>query len=165
MKKILTIIATLALLTACATSAERAEREARVAQAVEQALAERHYKVDVQLMLPLRGKAMNVTSEYSLEVNGDTLISYLPYFGRVYNVPYGGGKGLNFTAPILRYEIQKDRKGRAQILLVTDNKENVVTYRLEIFSNGQATINVLSRDMEQINFRGELEVETAARAL
>ena len=67
------------VLAACSTltPAEKAERQAKRAQAVEKALAERHYKVDVEMMYPRRGKAVNVSSNYSLEVKGDTLISYL----------------------------------------------------------------------------------------
>lgn len=78
------------------TPAERAERAARKAALVEKALADRHYTIDVQMMYPQQGPARNVSGDYSLEVRGDTLISSLPYFGRAYLVPYGGGKGLNF---------------------------------------------------------------------
>lgn len=74
-----------------------AEKAARKAALVEKALADRHYTIDVQMMYPQQGPARNVSGDYSLEVRGDTLISSLPYFGRAYLVPYGGGKGLNFS--------------------------------------------------------------------
>ena len=61
------------------TSAEKAERRERMAQAVEKALSERHYKVEISTMNPRRGKTINVSPDFSLEVKGDTLVSYLPY--------------------------------------------------------------------------------------
>ncbi len=148
------------VLAACSTltPAEKAERQAKRAQAVEKALAERHYKVDVEMMYPRRGKAVNVSSNYSLEVKGDTLISYLPYFGRAYNVPYGGGKGLNFTAPITEYHSAKDRNGSTQVSIKTRNEEDIYSFLLEIFDNGSASIAVTSRERESIDFSGNLDL-------
>lgn len=159
MKNLLTAMTVLLLLAACATSAERAEQAARMAVAVDQALASRHYKVSVQTMHPRRGRIVNVTSDYSLEVRGDTLVSYLPYFGRAYNIPLNGGKGMNFTAPILRYEQTKDAKGCTCVVLVTDNREDVLTYRVDIFSNGRASIYVNSREREPISYEGRMDVD------
>ena len=149
------VVVVLGLLTACSTmtAAERAEK----ALAVERALASRHYVVDVQMMYPRRGRAVNVTSNYSLEIKGDTVVSYLPYFGRAYSIPYGGGKVFNFSAPIISYESARDRKGKTYVRLVTDNEEDVITFQLEIFDNGQATIDVRAREREPITYSGELE--------
>lgn len=149
------VVVVAGILTACSTmtAAERAEK----ALAVERALASRHYVVDVQMMYPRRGRAVNVTSNYSLEVKGDTLVSYLPYFGRAYSIPYGGGKAFNFSAPISSYESVRDEKGRTYVRLVTDNEEDVITFQLEIFDNGQATIDVQAREREPITYSGELE--------
>ena len=68
MKKLLIIMIVSLAVCACSTltSAERAERDAKTAQAVKKALTERQYTVDIQMMYPRRGKAVNVTSDYSL---------------------------------------------------------------------------------------------------
>jgi hypothetical protein len=134
------------------TAAERAEK----ALAVERALASRHYVVDVQMMYPRSGRAVNVSSNYSLEIKGDTVVSYLPYFGRAYSIPYGGGKAFNFSAPIISYESASDQKGKTYVRLVTDNEEDVITFQLEIFDNGQTTIDVQAREREPITYSGEL---------
>ena len=79
-------------LSGCATAEERAARAAEQALKVKTALTQRRYKIDVNRMYPMNGNSRNVSYGYSVEVRNDTLISYLPYFGRAYNVPYGGGK-------------------------------------------------------------------------
>ena len=159
MKKIMMITLLALLMVACSslTSAEKAERQLKTALAVEKALSERHYKVEIAIMYPNRGKAVNVSPDFSLEVKGDTLISYLPYFGRAYNVPYGGGKGLNFTAPITEYHSEKGRKGESQITIKAQNEEDVYTFFLEIYNNGNASVSVRSREREPIRFSGDMQ--------
>ena len=93
----------LVTLSGCATAEERAARAAEQALKVKTALTQRRYKIDVNRMYPMNGNSRNVSYGYSVEVRNDTLISYLPYFGRAYNVPYGGGKGLNFSERIGSY--------------------------------------------------------------
>jgi hypothetical protein len=160
-KFILFMMAMSLAVCACSTltSAERAEREAKTAQAVEKALAERHYRVEVSMVNPRRGRAVNVSSDFSLEVKGDTLVSYLPYFGWAYNVPYGGGKGLNFTAPISEYHTAKGRNGATLITMKAANEEDFYSFRLEVFSNGSTFINLTARERESISYSGQMEVE------
>ena len=160
MKKYLIALFAVAV-AACSslTSAERAERDARTAQAVEKALTKRHYRVEISMMNPRRGRAVHVSPDFSLEVKGDTLVSYLPYFGRAYSVPYGGGKGLNFTAPIREYHTSKGRNGATLVRMKAINEEDVYSFRLEIFPNGSTSIDLTARERESINYNGQMEVE------
>ncbi len=111
------------------------------------------------MMYPQRGPAKNVTGTYSLEVKGDSLISYLPYFGRAYMVPYGGGKGLNFTEIIGNYYESKNAKGQTEIAIEVTNEEDTYLYQLSVFDNGNATIDVRSKEREPITYSGEMEIE------
>jgi len=156
MKKWLIMIVVATLITSCATTAEKMEREAKVAAQVKEALDNQHYTIRVHMMYPRRGSARNVSNDFSLEVKGDTLVSYLPYFGRAYNIPYGGGKGLNFTAPILSYERVRIKKNLTRVILMTENEEDQYLYELEIFDNGSSSIWVRSRQREDIHYSGEM---------
>ena len=146
--------------TACKTlsSVERTERDAKVAQAVENMLSERSYTVNISMMYPRRGNSVNVTPDFSLQVDGDTLESYLPYYGRAYSVPYGGGKGLNFSAPIQDYRVTKGRMGNTLITIVVNNGEDILTYTLDIYANGSASLNVISRNRDSISYSGYLQL-------
>ena len=159
-KKYLMVLLAVLMLVACSslTPAEKAERRAKRAQAVEQALAARHYRVSVNMMYPRNGKAKTVSSDYGLEVKGDTLVSYLPYFGRAYNVPYGGGKGLNFTETFTDYHSKKLSNGATQVLIKVKNEEDVYEFILEIFDNGSTSIDMNSRERESINYSGNIEL-------
>ena len=158
MKKILFFALTLTLL-GCATTAEQVAQKAEKAKKVAAALADRHFTVEVQRMHPLRGRAVNVSYGYELTVKGDTLVSYLPYFGRAYNVPLGGGKGLNFTNRIDTYHTWQPKAGLTHIEISTTNEEDTYQYSLDIFDNGSTSISVQMRQREWISYDGNVEVE------
>ena len=102
--------------------------------------------------------ARNVTYGYSLEVRNDSLISYLPYFGRAYDVPYGGGKGLNFSARITSYQEHAGKKGQHKIEIGTENEEDKYLYHVEVFENGNATIDVMAQKRERISYSGVMSI-------
>lgn len=158
MKNWIIFIVLVAALAGCATTAEKMEREARTAAQVSEALGSRHFTVQVMMMYPQRGRTVNLTSNYSVEVKGDTLISYLPYFGRAYNVPYGGGKGLNFMAPITGYRTETGRKGATRVVLTTENDEDRYQYVLEISSSGESFVEVQSRQRDFIRYSGRMDL-------
>ena len=154
MRKCLLLLATAVMMGACVTLTP--EQKAQLAQMVNKALDKRHYTIDIRTMTPNRGATKNVTSNWSLEVRGDTLISYLPYAGRAYNVPYGGGNGMNFTAPIKKYQDTKGKKDDRLIVIEVDNDNDTYTFSLEVFDNGRTDIDVQSREREFISYSGEM---------
>ena len=147
------------LLMACATTAERAARQAETASAVRAALADRHYKITITQAYPLRGGSVNVSRDFYLEVRGDTLVSYLPYFGRAYRSTLGGinEKGLNFTETIRSYEQAKPKAGLTRIKMRVRNEEDSYVYTLDVFDNGKASIGVQAVERDNIHFDGDME--------
>ena len=145
------------MLVGCATAEERAARAAEQAKAVKVALQVRKYEIAVNRMYPSRGASKSLSYGYSVEVRNDSLISYLPYFGRAYDVPYGGGNGLNFSAPIRNYQESQPKSDLRHIEIDVKNEEDTYLYTLDIFDNGSTDINVRSRQREPISFSGEME--------
>jgi len=146
------------LLASCGTGNRlaRAEREARIASQVEAALDARQYTIAVDWMRPLGGMPRHVNSDYELKVNGDEMDSYLPYVGEAYRLPYGGGKGLNFKAAIYNYTLIPSGDKCYLIEFDVENEEDVFHYRINVFTNGKAIIDVWARDRDSISFQGEL---------
>lgn len=148
-----------AMLSGCASAEERAARAAEQAAKVTKALEARDYKIAVNRMYPMKGSSRSVSYGYSIEVRNDSLISYLPYFGGAYNVPYGGGKGLNFSERIGSYRESQKNKGERQIEINVTNEEDTYIYLIKVFSNGNSSIDVTSRQRDHISYSGELEVK------
>ena len=92
-------------------------------------------------------------------MSGDTLKSYLPYFGRAYHIPYGGGKGLHFNSIITDYQQGLVKQGLTRIVILTQNEEDTYQYVVEVFENANASIQVFSREREDIGFSGTMKTD------
>ena len=159
MKKIIVLISMAALLLAsCGTSngLTKAEQEAQMVQQVVNAVEARQYTIAVDWMKPLGGMARHVSSNYELKVDGDNVDSYLPYVGEAYRLPYGGGKGLNFKGKIDNYKMSKLTSNRLVIEFSVTNDEDTFHYRIDMFTNGKAIIDVIAHDRDAISFDGEM---------
>lgn len=98
-------------------------------------------------------------SGYSLVVRNDSLISALPYVGRAFSAPYGGGVGLNFSAPISSYNETTKKNGLREINIKVKNDEDSYSYRLQIFDNGSSSIDVQPIQRDPISFTGDMTFE------
>ena len=95
----------LALLVGIPTlSAQQSKKEKK--EPVMKLIESENYKIDVNTAMPMRGRSIPLTSSYSLTIRNDSVISYLPYYGRAYSIPYGGGDGLNFKAILKEHNVQ-----------------------------------------------------------
>ena len=146
------------LLMACATAAERAARQTETANAVRAALADRHYRLTITQAYPRRGGSVNVSRDFFLEVKGDTLVSYLPFFGQAYRSSLSGAdKGLNFTEQIRSYEVVQQKDGVSRIRLRVRNEEDSYVYLLDLSDTGRASIRVLPTERDDISFDGDFD--------
>ena len=141
-------------------STARKAETARVTSLVRQQLDARKFTVEIEFMSPLSGPGRSVVGDgYSLTVEGDKINSHLPYQGTAYAVPYGGGKVLDFEDEIDSYVEEPAGADRRVIVISTDNDEDVVEFRLTVFDNGKANLQVNSRQRESISFSGHLAQE------
>lgn len=157
MRKAFIIVLSAAALLLCGCSAMRLtpEEKARIEEQVQINLDNRTFEIDVDQMNPRRGMSQHVTG-YSLKIDGDKIISHLPYFGAAWNLPYGGGKGLSFEAEISDYIEVFPKPDRRVITLATNNGEDFLVYTLEVFNNGKTNIELRTRNREPISYYGEM---------
>lgn len=163
-KIILSLVAALVLI-GCATTMEngvkmtKAERRAQQIATVREVLNDRYYSVEIDMMHPQRYPSKQVNFGYSLTIHGDSIYSYLPYLGRAYRVPYGGGKALHFEALIDDYRegYLKDNIRRIEIL--THNEEDRYLYVVEVFETGSASVYVSCENREHIHYTGDIDMD------
>ena len=132
------------------------EKREQKANEVKELIDSKRFTIDVNRAIPMGGRSLNLTSPYSLEMRGDSVISYLPYFGRAYSAPYGGGDGLRFEESITDYQSTFDKKGTARIKFVARTKEDTFRFDVQVFSNGSAIISVTPTNRQNITYQGEL---------
>ena len=120
-------------------------------------LKERTFVFKPTHAIPLGGGSVFLSHSFDAEIKGDTLISYLPFYGVAYRVEYGGRNGaFDFTQPIQDFKMEKDRKGY-QVNLEVKNKMDFLTFNFQISELGNATLSITSTNRQAITFYGHIE--------
>lgn len=103
----------------------------------------------------MSGRTRQLTSEYTLEVVPDTVVAYLPYFGRAYTAPMDPTKGgIQFTSTKFDYKVDSLKKGGWSVKIRPSDVREVQDLNLQISSEGYATLNVTSTQRQPISFTG-----------
>jgi hypothetical protein len=130
------------------------------AQALDKAMAKqlvesKKFVFKVQTVMPTGASNIQVTSEYDIKLNGDSLTSYLPYFGRAYSAPeYGQSGGLNFTSTEFEYSTSSKKKGGWNITIKPSDTRDVRQLYLSIGETGYASLQVISNNRQPISYYG-----------
>lgn len=140
------------------TPEEKKAEEQRTTKAVQQKLETRSFQIDIDYMIPMRGRSRAVSS-YSISVDGNNINSYLPYYGVARSVPYGGGNGLNFKAEMDEYTEKPTKDGGREIVIKVTTEEDSFTYHIIIYTNGRADVHVQCRNREDISYRGNVVLD------
>lgn len=157
--KYICFLALLLFIGARTTSAQsRKERRKQKELVVKKLVESENYKIEVTTAYPLRGRMVPLSPSYSLEIRNDSVFSRLPYFGRAYSIPYGGGSGLMFEAPIEKYQMIYNRRGIAKAELTARGKEDKFKFYFTIYPDGSSNINVTMQQRDPIRFVGQLVI-------
>ncbi|MCJ0742179.1 DUF4251 domain-containing protein [Pedobacter montanisoli] len=98
---------------------------------------------------------------YTLKIAPDSVIAYLPYYGRSYNAPIGQNEGgVKFKSKDFKYKSKKNKKGSWDIEInINDVNEN---YRmsLNIGKTGYASLSLSSNNKQNITYNGYIRETT-----
>ena len=146
------------LLSSCLSQQQRAEQRQLTAQRVEQAVSSRHLKIEINSMQTLRYGTHPATSDFYLELIGDSLVSYLPFVGRAYGATaYGSpSQGLNFNSSITNFQQTPLKEDGVRMEMEVVSKEDHFFYRIDVYPNGKAYIYVRPQSRDAMNFDGEV---------
>lgn len=152
------MLGTAVMLGSCATTAEKAQREAEQRRHVAEQVGERNFKIVVDYMYPQRYPSRPITSEFWLELKGDRVNPYLPYFGQS-QMPslYGIDEGPNVESEVRDYREQHNtRKHRTEIQFSTRTNDDTYHYVVYIYDDGKAEIYLRSNRRDSIRYSGEV---------
>ncbi len=123
---------------------------------IKEQIDNREFKVIARTALPQGWKSVALNGNDYVRIDGDSLYSALPYYGRAYSAPYGGGEGLNFESEIEEYSVKDGKKGSVIIKFEARSRDDEHTYTLTIYPDCSAYIDVSSNDKQSISFMGEI---------
>lgn len=96
-------------------------------------------------------------SNYDLVVNKDSVVAYLPYYGRSFTPKMGGSAddtGIKFKSKSFAYTLKDRKKGGWQIEIKPKDVKDNYTLNLSVSANGNATLNVTNNTQQSISFDG-----------
>jgi hypothetical protein len=144
-------------LTITAQQTKKQEKAARINQKIQ----EQKYTFEAQYAQPLGGPQRYLNSDYDLRVTKDSVIAFLPYFGRVYmDAPYNPtDDGVKFTSTKFDYKITPKKKGGWTITIMLYDVKRTSKLILDIYTNGSATLQASSNTRDPISFEGLIKDE------
>ena len=154
MKKLITMLFVAVLFIGCATTyydsngnpISKETMNQLTAEAVNGHLNEHRYRIFVN-------------NDYGLEVSGDSVGLFLPYWGRLYRAPMGySDPALHFVQPLQSYDDQPIKDGR-RIIMTTRNNSEVIQIIIEQFINASASVSVSSTDRDLIRYTGIMSLD------
>ena len=158
MRKIGIIVGILLITVGCATQQERAEERAKTKMLVQEAIASKRMHIDVRMMNTLRYGSKVVTSDFYLELRGDTLRSYLPYMGQAFNASMmTPSVGLNFEERILQFSERRIKANKTRFEMDVKTQEDSYHYTIDVYDSGEATIGVRPVNRDPISFEGRVD--------
>lgn len=164
--KIYLLAFTVILLTACSSQKNSSGNSANFTYLIDQ----QHYTFVAQQVTPTEDARLNtrdlfpnstnlyqLTSRYDLRITPDSVIAYLPFFGRSYTAPVNPSEGgIKFTSTNFSYKTSIRKKNYEIEISPKDNNE-VRNLYLSISPSGYASLRISSLNKTPIGYNGIIE--------
>ena len=137
------------------TAIEKAEKAALLDKKFENL----DFKFIADYAYPLSFQPIYLTSQYDVRVTPDTVIAYLPYYGRAYRAPMNSSEGgIKFESTDFESEVEKGRKaGEWLVTIRTKDTSRAILLSFHLWNNGTAQLVVNDPDRQSISFKGTIE--------
>jgi hypothetical protein len=123
--------------------------------ATRQWVESRNFIFKAQTVFPQGGRSRQLTTEYDLTVSRDTIVSFLPYFGRAFIAPTNPTDGgIKFTSLKFDYNQGKEKKSKWEITIKPNDVTDVRELYLTVFTSGRATLRINSNNRQTISYNG-----------
>ena len=161
MKKIFMFTGTISLLTLFLLSCSTGKQVGVMNQALEEAIATDSWLFIAEQSTPqFGGNRGGLDAGYEVKCSKDVLQSILPYYGRSFS---GGGAytnqgPLDFKTGEFTITKEKGKKNSWILVIRPASIPDVREYRLTVFSNGTASLDVQLNNRTPMSFRGRLEI-------
>ena len=105
----------------------------------------------------MKGVTRQLTSDYFLKLNKDSLSVDLPYFGRSFTTNYPPTDlSIEFKSTQFSYKSDTLKKGGWDITIVPKNESNASKISLSITTSGYCTVRVSNNSREPISYYGTI---------
>ena len=126
--------------------------------AIKNLVDSQQYVFYAQNVTPMSGRQRFLTTDYTVSVSKDSIISDLPFFGRAYSAPINPSDGgIKFTSTDFDYKLVPRKKGGWDISIKPKDTPNGQQFNLTVFENGTASLQATSTSRQPISFNGYIK--------
>ncbi|OKS85942.1 DUF4251 domain-containing protein [Mucilaginibacter polytrichastri] len=158
LKHIIILLITITAFNAVSAQPTKEDKKKAKQDAVKALVESQHYTFTAQYANPQGGGHRFLSSDYDFKVRKDSLIAYLPYFGRAYfDVPYNSNDGgIKFTSTKFTYTAIAKKKGGWDIKIKPADVKYIDTINMYISADGYANVQFTITNKSAISFDGIL---------
>lgn len=125
---------------------------------VKQMVNDRTFVFRAQFALPMGGSSIQLTSEYDVSLKKDTLVCFLPYYGRAYSAPMNPSEGgIQFTSTDFQYSVSNKKKRGWDVVIKPRDAKGVQQLTFYISESGYGSLQVTDNNRQPISFNGYYE--------
>lgn len=126
--------------------------------AIGRMIKNKEYTFIARTVLPTGGRVIQLTSSYDMRVSKDSVIAFLPYFGRTYTAPIGTtNPGVQFTSTDFTYNVKERKRGGWQISIRPKDIQDIQQVNLTVSEGGSASLQVTSNNRQPISYNGVID--------
>ncbi|MBO9573873.1 MAG: DUF4251 domain-containing protein [Chitinophagaceae bacterium] len=115
------------------------------------------YTFRARSVSPTGGRTIQLTTNYDMRVSKDSLVTYLPYFGRAYSATPGTtNSGMDFTSTDFEHTFAPRKKGGWEIKIIPKDNQDIQQMFLTVFGNGSASLQITSNNRQPISYEGTI---------
>ncbi len=106
----------------------------------------------------IAGGAINLSgNSYDVSITPDSVVAFLPYYGRSYNAPINrDDSGIKFLSKDFTYTSKKRKKGGWEIEINTKDTKESSRLSLSVAENGYGSLIITSNNKQSISYDGYL---------
>jgi hypothetical protein len=133
----------------------KSDKAVEKASAVKRMVAAQHYVFKAQMVMPMGGRSRPLTSDYDVSVSKDSIVAWLPYFGRAYTAPIDPTRGgIQFNSKKFNYTLLDRKRGGWDITIRPSDVTDIQQLTLSVTESGYASLQVISNSRQPISFTG-----------
>jgi hypothetical protein len=135
------------------------EAKAQKIQLIKDGVYNKTFVFKAYSVVPMNEKTKSLNTDFGIEVRGDSIFSYMPYFGKIYSRERQDASfndsPMGFAQPMEIYKRTKTKKGY-EVRVEVNNKGDIINLVFHISKNGSATVVASSINRQAISYMGEI---------
>jgi hypothetical protein len=136
---------------------KRKEKQQIIAQKVDSIVTSRNYTFTARSANPIAWQSIHLSSNYSLNIQNDSIKAHLPYYGRAYRADISSIRGgIVIDTLFDDYHIKKTKGNYKISFNATSTKDNYY-FHLTITTSGYASLTINSNNRQSITYNGIIE--------